>query len=47
MPSIAIILIISAFIYIIWINSIDKTNNQYIDYKGEDFLDEDDKIQIG
>jgi hypothetical protein len=28
-------------------NGVDKIKKQHPDYKGEDFLDDDDKIQIG
>jgi len=30
-----------------WVEGIDYMNKNHFDYKGEDFLDDDDKIQIG
>jgi len=46
-PIITLILFISSSIAIIWMNGVDKIKKQHPDYKGEDFLDDDDKIQIG
>ena len=49
LPGIVLTLFICSSIAVIWMNSVDKMNKQYPDYKGEDFLDldEDDKNQIG
>ena len=47
LPTITLMFFISSSIAIIWINSTDKIKKQHPDYKGEEFLDEDDKIQIG
>lgn len=44
---ITIILVIVVFISIIWVNRIDHMIKKHFDYKGMDFLDEDDKNQIG
>lgn len=46
-PGILITLVIAAFIFIIWINKIDHTIEDHFNYNGDDFLDEDDKTQIG
>jgi len=45
-PGITITLVIVVFISIIWVNKIDYMIKNHFDYKGEEFLDEDDKIQI-
>ncbi len=46
-PGITITLVIVVFISIIWVNKSDYMIKNHFDYKGEEFLDEDDKIQIG
>ena len=46
-PSIVLVLFIASSVAIIWMNSVDKMNKKHPDYKGCDFLDDDDKIQIG
>jgi hypothetical protein len=46
-PGILIVLVAVAFISVIWVNGVTKMMNDCPDYKGEDLLDEDDKIQIG
>ena len=46
-PSILIVLTMVVFISTIWVNRIDYMIKNHFDYKDEDFLDENDKIQIG
>jgi hypothetical protein len=46
-PSILISVTVAAFISTIWVNRINYMIKNHFDYNGEDFLDEDDKIQIG
>jgi hypothetical protein len=46
-PGILLVLTMVVFISTIWVNRIDYMIKNHFDYKGEDFLDEDDKIQIG
>jgi hypothetical protein len=46
-PPLLISVVIAAFISIIWVNRINHMMENHFDYKGEDFLDDDDKIQIG
>jgi len=46
-PGILITLVIVVFISIIWVNKVDYMIKKHFDYKGCDFLDEDDKNQIG
>lgn len=46
-PGVLLILIVGAVIVCRWIEGIDCMTKNHFNYKGEDFLDEDDKIQIG
>lgn len=46
-PGILIVLVLIIFVSIIWINKIGHTIKNHFECDGDDFLDENDKNQIG
>jgi len=46
-PAILISITVATLISVFWVKRIDYMIEKHFDYKGCDFLDEDDKNQIG